>query len=307
MMNESLNLEIWDHLIQGKALNGLGLSTIEGRTDLRNLELPEPSIVRRFQFRKIPIAEIDPGAIIQGAKWRNLDFSDSKLNGLRLFGCEIENCRFENCQLQDLRLWSTKISDASFQGANLRKSALGGVHEGRRNSYSGVDFTQTDLRQTAYTATSFDRCTFRNTKLEKVDFQTSAFSDCRFEGELLRVLFYRRAFKGEAYPANEMINVDFRRAKLRYVEFRGLSLDRVLLPSDDEHIVIKNYPGALDRVIAVLQQRNDMPSRKLVAYLGILRKWAAPNQVQGVINTKDLVEVAGVEGMNCVRELLRQQ
>jgi hypothetical protein len=59
-------------------------------------------------------------------------------------------------------------------------------------------------------------------------------------------------------------------------------------------------------VIAALQQRSDLPSRKLVAYLGILRKWAAPNQVQGVLNKEDLAEVAGIEGMNSVCELLRQ-
>jgi uncharacterized protein YjbI with pentapeptide repeats len=307
MISESLNLEIWGRLIQDKPLDGLALGVKDGRIDLGGLELPEPSVVRRFQFKGVPMADIEPGAVLQGVKWRNLDFSDSTLNGLRLFGCEIANCRFGNCQLQDLRLWSTKTSDSSFRGANLRKAALGAVQDGRRNSFSNVDFTQTDLRQTAYTAASFDRCVFHHAKLEKIDFQTSTFSECQFEGELLRVLFYRRAFKGEAFPANEMIKVDFRRAKLRYVEFRGLSLERVLLPSDDDHVVIKNYPVALDRVIAALQQRSDLPSRKLVAYLGVLRKWAAPNQVQGVLNKEDLAEVAGMEGMNSVCELLRQQ
>jgi len=48
-MDESLNFEIWDRLIQGKPLDGLALNSVEGRVDLRNLELPEPSVVRQFQ------------------------------------------------------------------------------------------------------------------------------------------------------------------------------------------------------------------------------------------------------------------
>lgn len=306
MISESLNLEIWDRLLQGKALDGLALGTKEGRLDLGGLVLPEPSVVRRYQTSVAAVAEIEPGAIFHRAKWQNLDFTGSKLNGLRLFGCEINNCRFDNCQLQDLRLWSTKISETSFRSANLRKAALGGVQDGKRNVFSGVDFTEADLRQTAYTAAAFNRCIFSNAKLEKIDFQTSTFSECQFEGELLRVLFYRCAFKGEAFPANEMVNVDFSRAKLRYVEFRGLSLDRVRLPNDAEHIVIKNYPAALDKLIAALQQQSNLASRKLAAYLGVFRKWAAPNQVQGVLNAEDLAEIAGPDAVNSVRELLRQ-
>ena len=306
MISESLNLEIWDRLLQGKALDGLALGSKAGRIDLGGLVLPEPSVVRRYETLVAAVSEIEPGAIFRGAKWQNLDFTGSKLNGVRFFGCELTNCRFDNCQLQDLRLWSTTISETSFRGANLRKAALGGVQDGRRNIFSGVDFTEADLRQTAYMAASFNRCIFRNARLENIDFQTSTFSDCQFEGELLRVLFYHRAFKGEAFPANEMVNVDLSRARLRYVEFRGLSLDRVRLPNDSEHIVIKNYPAALDSVIVALRQQSDTASQKLVAYLGVLRKWAAPNQIQGVLNIEDLTELAGANSVDRVRELLRQ-
>lgn len=305
-MDESLSLEIWDRLIRGNPLDGLGLNSVEGRIDLRNLELPDPSVVRKFQFHSIPFAEIQPGAVFRNVKWQNLDFSNSRLQGLRFFDGEIENCRFDNCQIQGLRWWGMKISNTNFTGANLQKSALGGVYEGKRNSYCRVDFTRTDLRQTAYIAASFDHCVFRDAKLEKVNFQTSTFRDCRFEGDVVGVTFYSRGFEGEAYPANEMINVDFRRANLRNVEFRGLTLDRVQLPTDDDHIIIRNYRVALDKAIAALQQRNDMSSRKLKAYLGVYRKWAVPEQVQGVLNLNDLLEIGGTEGMNRARELLQR-
>lgn len=304
MKNESLNLEIWDRLIQGKSLEGLPLSIRDGRIDLSCLQLPDPSLVRKFQFNGTQISEIEPGAIVIRAKWENLDFSGSKLNGLRLMNCDIVNCRFDGCQLEDLRLWSSKISDTSFCGANLRSSSLGGVQDGRRNVFAGVNFTDADLRQTVYKAASFERCIFRNSRLEKIDFQTSTFSECQFEGKLLRVLFYRRGFKGEMFPENEMRNIDFRFAKLRFVEFRGLSLDHVLLPNDTEHIVVHNYTRVLDKVIATLQSQSDMPGKKLAAYFGVLRKWAAPNQGQGVINIEDLAEITSPKDAELARSLL---
>lgn len=306
MITESLNLEIWDRLIQGTPLDGLGLETKDGRINLAGLELPEPSVVRRFQFQGVPMSEIDPGAVIHGAKWRNLDFSGSKLSGLRLFGCELSNCRFDRCQLQDFRVWSTIFRECSFKRANLRTSVLGGVQKGKRNIYSDGDFSDADLRRTVYKAAAFERCSFRNAKLEKIDFQTSTFVDCVFEGELRDVLFYRCGFQGEAFPANGMINVDFSRAKLRAVGFRGLTLERVKLPEDAEHIVLRNVVATLDKLIAALQQQGDTTARKLTAFLNIDRKWVPLNQMQQVINMKDLAESVGVEGVHRLHELLRQ-
>jgi len=251
------------------------------------------------------MAEIEPGASIQGAKWQNLDFTGSKLNGLRLFDCELRNCRFDRCHLRDLRVWATTFGECSFTGANLRKSVLGGVRNGKRNSYSGVDFSGADLRETVYKAAAFERCIFRDAKLERIDFQTSTFEDCVFEGELRDLLFYRRGFDGDAYPANEMVNVDFSRAKLHDIGFRGLTLDRVKLPEDTDHIVIKNVDITLDRLTAALKHQDDTTAKKLTAFLNIDRKWIAPNQVQKVINVQDLADTVGREGVNRLRELLQ--
>jgi uncharacterized protein YjbI with pentapeptide repeats len=243
------------------------------------------------------LAEIEPAAIFRQVKWQDLDFSDSMLNAVRFFGSEIRNCRFENCQMEDLRLWSTIVLDCSFRRTNLKRSALGGVQGEKRNLFSGVDFSEADLRQTAYKAVAFEHCVFRNTKLIKIDFQTSTFTDCQFEGELRDVLFYRRGFEGAMFPPNEMINVDFSHAKLRQVGFRGLTLDRVQLPQDAEHVVIRNFASALDETIDVLKRQEDTAARKLIAFLQIRRNWADLGQTQGVVNLKDLEGVAGEEGV----------
>jgi len=170
---------------------------------------------------------------------------------------------------------------------------------------SSVDFSGADLRETVYKAAAFEKCIFRNSKLMKIDFQTSTFTDCVFEGELCDVLFYSRGFEGEAYPANEMINVDFSRAKLQDVGFRGLTLDRVKFPNDEYHIVIKNVPTTLDKLVAKLKQDGDSTAKQLIAFLNIDRKWVVPNQAQSVINLQNLAETVGLVGVNRLRELLR--
>src|SRR6266850_132092 len=250
------------------------------------------------------VSEIDPSAVFQHTKWQNFGFSGTKLNGIRFFDCQIRNCLFEQCQLEDWRLWSTTITECSFRWADLKRSALGGVLEGRRNFYTGVDFSEADLRQTVYQAAAFERCAYRNTKLVKIDFQTSAFSNCQFEGELNDVLFYHRGFKGEAFPPNEMLNVDFSHAKLRDVGFRGLILNRVRLPNDAEHLVLKDFASTLDKMVNVLKQREDITAKKVIAFLAIERKWAHPNQVQGVLNIQDLAEIAGEEGVKRLLEVV---
>ena len=296
MLNESLNLEIWDRLLSGKPLDGLNLEMRDGRIDIRGLDLPEPTVLRRFQFRGYAMQQVD-SSIIHGARWRNLDFSNSKLAGLRLMRGLIENCRFDKCNLQSVRIWATSFREVSFKGANLRGSVLGGAHEGVRNTFTGVDFSEANLTGTIYQAAGFERCTFCNAKLAKIDFQTSTFTDCRFEGELDDVIFYPRGFKGEDYPPNEMVNVDFSRARLRHVGFRRLMLDRVRLPNDDEHIVLRNFEVTLDQMTAALQGQSDPIAKKLVAVIGNNRKWTAPNQVQGCINIVDLAGVVGEEGV----------
>lgn len=303
-MTEARQSEIWQRLVAGSSFDDLDLPVNDGRIDLRGLRLPMPDVVPRYETAGGSIGEIQNAVVLRNAKLHNLDFTGSSLRAVRLFDCELTNCRFDDCDLRDFRLWSTKVSETSFRRANLAGASLGGVQDGRRNMFVGVDFTEADLRQTKYVAAAFHQCLFINSKLEKIDFQTTAFSDCLFEGLLLRVLFYRCGFRGDAFPPNEMINVDFRRAQLRFVEFRGLTLERAHLPEGDGHLLINDYPQTLDKVIEVLGRRTDLASKKLVAYLGVLRKWAPPKQVKGVLNIDDLQEISGRDGLVLMRELL---
>lgn len=306
-LDESLNKAILDRLTRGEPLDGLPLGIKDGRLDLGGLILLKPRPKRTFQFSGVPVTEMGAAVTIKGAKWRNLDFSGSKLACLRLFEAEIANCRFDRCQLEDLRIWTTTFRECSFIAANLRSAVLGGVLDGKRTSYTNVDFSEADLRETVYQAAAFEGCIFRNCKLQRVDFQTSTFVDCVFEGELRDVLFYERGFQGESFPKNEMINVDFSRAMLHDIGFRRLSLDRVKLPNDSEHIMIRDAADTLDRLTTALNAQGDTTARKLAAFLNIDREWRPANQAQAVINIQDLEETVGADGVDRLRHLLRDK
>ena len=296
-MNDSEKIALWRKLESGDSLIGLSLPTNAGRIDLRGLTFPEPRVLRKWQTSLANVSEIEPNGIFRKAKLENLDFSGSKLRSTHFMECEINNCCFDNCDLQGLRLCATTISDCSFRGADLRDANLGaavvsGPFAGKRNSFLGVDFSQSDLRGTVYVAAAFEGCLFRQAKLVKVDFGTSTFASCRFEGELREVIFWRsdmfaRGFAEDAFPQNQMMDVDFTRTKLLDVEFRGLSLDRVLLPNDSEHLVINHFGDVLDEVIAALRLQKDETARLLIAYLSVTRRWAPPIG-RGVLNLQSL-------------------
>jgi fluoroquinolone resistance protein len=303
MISDELTQAIWDRLLRGRSVDDLQLARHEGRLDLRRLRRPQ-RVPRKFGFGT---SEVPPSAPIEihGASWRDLDFSGAVLEELRLFGVNIVNCRFDECRLPGLRVWSSSFADCTFVNANLHDCMLGGVENTRRTAYLHVDFSKADMRSTSYEAAAFEGCAFRTTKLSGVDFQSSTFQDCVFEGEIRDVLFYRHGFKGERFPPNEMTNVDFRRAQLHDVSFRGLSMDKVMFPEDDDHLVIEDYPVALEGLVSILLKQGDQTARSLVFYLEIDRQWLPPG-ARRVINLRDLDKFGGREVVDrCVALLGR--
>jgi len=301
-----MSTEIWDALVHGRPLDDAGVPKIDGRLDLRNLRVAEPFAVETTRTQLADVTVLGGITSVKGASWQSIDFSGSLLPGMRFLDCQIHNCVFDRCRMSDLRVWRTDFADVSFRSANLRGAVLGGTSENddRRVTYHDVDFTAADMRGTIYGAAEFVRCKFNHAKLNKVDFQSSTFTDCSFEGELSGVLFYRTGFRGERFPPNEMKRVDFRRAKLRWTEFRGLDLDEVFFPEDGDHIVIDSYPETLDRLLAHFCGRSDMGSRRLATRFEHRKKWLGPHQRVGVLNRIDLIESGGEEGLKIVLQII---
>jgi uncharacterized protein YjbI with pentapeptide repeats len=296
----------WEQLIRGRPLDDLGIAKIDGRLDLRNIHVADPYPVKKMAS---PVGEVTfLGGItdLKNARWLSIDFSGSQLSGLRLSDSEVQNCLFDRCRMHDLRVWRTAFSNVSFRGADLREAVLGGTSESntKRNSFHNVDFTGADMRRSIYSAAEFVNCRFDHARLEKVDFESSAFTDCSFAGEMDEVIFNRVGFRCERFPPNEMKRVDFRRAKLHYCEFRGLDLDDVLFPEDDNHIVIDGYPEVLDRLLAFFRGRFDLPSQKLVGKFEHHKRWLGSRQRVGILNGQDLRGAVGGDHLRTVLEII---
>jgi uncharacterized protein YjbI with pentapeptide repeats len=220
----------------------------------------------------------------------NVDFSGQRLEHLRFFDSALTNCSFDRSTCRDIRMWGTTVRDCTFREADIRDSALGSAQNGKLNCFERVLFDRTDMRGTAYQSAVFINCRFDHAKLTKVDFQGSRFTRCVFRGELREVLFYDRGFRGEALEANRMENVDFSDAQLHRVEFRRLDLDTVVLPTDQNHIIIPNYRVFLDYALRELQGATSLPDRVLCSHLQMERKWLGPRRTTGILNRLDFLE-----------------
>ena len=296
--------KIWNRLASGQGIEKLGLDTIDGRIDLRNLNVPERQLERVVKssigvFRKF-------GGItkIEGASWEKLDFSSSDLSHLVLTDCEISDCVFNRCSMRGIIAKATSFIDSRFHSADLRDSLLGGFRENRRNVFRNVEFIKCDLRATFYKEAEFNGCHFRNCKLDRVEFSSSTFEDCSFEGELKEVIFYRRTWDKGNFPENRMARVDFGKARLRWCAFRGLDMTDATFPNDDEHIVIRNFPSILDELISYYKDKSDLGSKGATSVLGNYRKWAGGPDSIGVLNKVDILEIGGDELVQSVMEII---
>jgi hypothetical protein len=94
-----------------------------------------------------------------------------------------------------------------------------------------------------------------------------------------------------------MRNVDFSRARLRWCSFRGLDLDTVIFPQDDEHIVLRNFPQVLDILLERLGDRPGAGWKGLSTVLADQKRWLGPHQMVGMFNTTDLGEMVGEDNL----------
>jgi uncharacterized protein YjbI with pentapeptide repeats len=304
-MDERLARRIWVRLVTAGSLDDLALPrTEEGRIDLRGLAAPQPTVVREIaMFGGVSVSQMSGQTILKDVKWHALDFSRSVLDSLVFVDGDIQGCSFEGARCRRWSVSGTTIIETSFRGADLRQTALSGLGvAGERNSFHRVDFTEADLRDTTHVSGDFVDCDFSRADLSNVDFKGDVFVNCLFEGTLNEVMFYKHHVLHKTLPPNEMKNVDFRRAKFHDVAFRGLDLETVKWPENDEHIVVDDYPAVLDRFLSAVSARSDDRAKALRGFFRNHRRWVGANQKRGVISKHDLVNFGGP---GAVEEFLR--
>jgi uncharacterized protein YjbI with pentapeptide repeats len=275
--------EVFIRLVTGRPLDGLSLDEQDSRLDLRGFAIPERQVRQALVDRgAIPAEQVRRPEITDGTL-DSLDFTGSTFDSLRLFGTTIRNCVFDEARFKDLRAWRTRVHDCSFRHAKLPGAVLGTLEDGMVNNYVDVDFSSADLQRISCQYASFTNVDFSNAKLVDINFRASTFTRCVFAGRVDRVIFWDRPPTSELPVRNDMEDVDLSKAELLWVEFRGLRLDRVKLPTENGHVVVKHYRCVLKRAIERFAGVNSF-----AAVCDHELHWAHPEREVGIWHREEL-------------------
>jgi uncharacterized protein YjbI with pentapeptide repeats len=217
------------HLSDQRPLDNLkGIQNIDSRFDLRGISFPKEyvdynykgkqmhQVAGSLKFKNIRVENVDFSyADIQQTEWKNCVFKDVKFYATQMEQVVITNCDFEDVEFINTRL--------SYSHLNIRTGKKSG-------SFKNVAFRKSKLNETYFSFPTIEDCCFEDCNLYAADFDGSRFKNCKFKGEVNSAWFRRHSIR-EFEPnyflnqvdktkfTNEMDNVDFSEAVLKYVTF----------------------------------------------------------------------------------------
>jgi uncharacterized protein YjbI with pentapeptide repeats len=284
--------EVLGRLVTGRSLSDLVSEERDGRVDLRGLPLPSPARKAQIAVGGAGYQVIDGMIEMRGVRWEGLDLSHARLSNLRLSSCVIVDCVLDSASCRDWRLWASEVTSSSFDGCDLRDSAIGTWHDGQRNTWRQVRFRGANLRGALALGAHFEACDFSDAVLEGVEFQQSTLRGCQFSGVVKDVVFDCRDLPGKPL-CDELRDVDFSRASFEDVEFRGCRFQGVRLPQDPGLLVVPQYPRVAQRALELLAGDTSVEARMLIGeWQNELRLPGRPDSV-GVFNRRDYLAAGG--------------
>ncbi len=297
MNGAKLQSEIGLRLLQNRPIGDL-VPLHDGRADLRGFSFPAKVHKVKFRAPTGRLQFLDRGVEVRNVGWENLDFSSGDLSGLKFFDSTFTNCCFDRCNCRGIRFWRCAFKDCSFRHADLRESLLGsrGDNSLITDKYDRVSFDGADLTNSVHFADVCTHCSFRKAKLNSLQFDGTVFEDCVFEGRLYGVQFFPHQFGSEYLPANKLKGCDFSKCSLEFVEFRNIDLVDVLLPSDDNHILLRH--GGSD-ILAFMAEFTDFPQWVEDFLKTISERLGTP----GIIHVGDLSKVVSESQLHRLREI----
>ena len=252
---------VWRRLAAGASLDGLGLSRVEGRWNLRSIGGPRP-----------PWSGKDDLPEFRGATFAGLDLSGAELQHFRFFDCSFDDCVLDGADLVDWRQWSTSVRQCSFRTARIMGS-MGGARR-PPSSWQEVDFSRADLRDTAHHTESYTDCDFSHARLKGVSFDGSRHVRSTFAGPLEDVEFWshpqgsRSSLLGHLRyrEANRMDGVDLSAATVRFCTFNRLDLSACVFPSSPDHLRFDDRGAFAARVLDAIQGAEHVVLRVLMEH-----------------------------------------
>lgn len=258
-------------LLQENRLSNL-LSLVgqhDGRCDLRGFAFPTPvprgaSVhVGRTEFEVI-----EKRVEYSNLSIRRFDFSHASLAETSWSNCVFDDCQWNDAVLTGAQFWACEIVNSSFRGCDLRGSLLAG-HIGRNGGrIANVTVTNGRFSEVCFAFpeiadTSFD-CDITN-----VNFDGSRLAGCKFSGKLDKVTFRRRSgvvggTLSRTVLPNKMENVDFSKANLDDVDFRGgVPLTSCKFPERPCYFLVLDGPRVFREVKRELESAWDGEDRRI--------------------------------------------
>jgi uncharacterized protein YjbI with pentapeptide repeats len=227
---------------------GLG-QTPEGYVDVRKLELPrsEPT-----GWIPAPTGGLEIGrdsAVFRRLSLHKIDLSGSRITYSLWLNCQLEDVNLDYADARMIAISRGRLHKVSFRRTDLSGSAWGLTGRGGP-LISDCIFLDSNLNKSAYSHPLFRNCQFE-TILERVMFNGASFENCVFAGTLKDVWFDRT--HGDPNPflarrVNTMKNVDFSRARMVSVSFKGIDLTSARLPVNG-HAIVHRPRLAFERVL----------------------------------------------------------
>ena len=198
--------------------------TNEGRYDLRGFSFSGTYVVG------------DPNVTL-GPLWESLDLRAALLDELRLFGTRLKNCLLEGASCRGWRLWGVSVEDCGFGRADLSSASLGsGDWAGGGSEWKRVDFRGARFDNARFGAAAIDSCRFG--RLVKVVFEGCSITGSVFMGPLSDVIIDGRRAKPE-------LSADFSDSIFCNSQIIGYSLQRAILPQQNDLRLLRDYPGVV--------------------------------------------------------------
>ncbi|MEO7719517.1 MAG: pentapeptide repeat-containing protein [Capsulimonas sp.] len=248
----SQSIQVLEALKKRRPLASLGfLEKYDGRWDLRGFVFPSATVTPVSEFDHHVVSRVEGMAELRKTVLQDVDFSHAVLSDSVWEYCVWQNVRCCEAEVKNVRFRVCNLTDVDFQNSDLRDCRFADNRGKNASRLERVTFAHSDLRRSAHGIETYHECDFSYANLADVSFEGASFIRCKFAGLMESVSFFlhsRLTITGffpwlNANPekiSSRFENVDFTKAILMGVDFRGVDLSSCRFPCDEDHLVIYN-------------------------------------------------------------------
>ncbi len=267
-----------------KVVNDI-MESIQNNQEFRCKSSPFGFIEGKIDFRGIDADQTR----MRKCVFEDTDFSFSSFQSARIEDIKFVRCHFYKVNFSNFSEHGNHFNACTFIDCKFNYGILG---------YGGTHFVSTVFEKCNFTKSDFIRAEFvgsifKDCRMKGIDFNASSFDDCIFEGELSDVWFrggFALPSEYEYYglpKKNEMKNVSFEKAELKYLTFSdNCDLSSVRIKNDGKHYKYDRWGKRLEFLKSAIGNWEE-EERKEAEIFADVHLVHAKNQQWYIINRED--------------------